>query len=117
MSKFKHHKYFAKEKSIQSYLLPNVCFKCQKSFKKPSSEDARVCPDCGGELIELSRKFSAPKSTDTAQWKKVKYLVDNGFYFQSVYELREDGGHYKVDYPATLSEAKEFVVRFKDQAI
>jgi len=61
----------------------------------------------------LSRKFSAPKSVDTEQWKKVEYLVAHGFFFQSVYEQREDGGYYKVAYPKTLAEAHEFISTYK----
>lgn len=117
MGKFRHHSYFPKKKDEQSYLFPNVCFECKKSFKKPSTDEARVCPDCGGNLIELSRKFSAPKSSDTKQWQKVQFLVEHGFLFQSVYEQREDGGHYKVAYPKTIKEAEEFVVLYKSQAI
>ncbi len=117
MSKFKHHSYFPKEKNIQSYLFPNVCFECKKSFKKPESESSRVCPECGGVMIELSRKFSAPKSTDIAQWNKVKYLVEHGFIFQSVFEQREDKGFYKVQYPTNLKEAELFVITYKDQAM
>ena len=67
--------------------------------------------------MQLSRKFSAPKTTDVDQWKKVEFLVAHGFHFQSVYEQREDGGRYKVDYPTTLAEAKTFVVTYKEQAV
>lgn len=77
---------------------------------------ARICPECGGALIEVSRKFSAPKSTDKPQWEKVRFLVEKGFIFQPVYERREDNGNHKVPYPKTLKEAHEFVVKFKDQA-
>lgn len=64
----------------------------------------------------LSRKFSAPKLTDIEQWRKVQFLVTHGFLFQSVYELREDGGRYKVSYPSTLQEAKSFVIAYNSQA-
>ncbi|WP_367155976.1 hypothetical protein [Methylomonas sp. HYX-M1] len=117
MGKFKHHSYFQKEKHIQSYLFPNLCFKCRKSFKKPQSSIPRVCPECGGPLIEVNRKFSAPKTADKAQWEKVKYLVEHGFFFHSVYERREDGGYYKISYPESLDEAKDFVIRYKEQAV
>jgi hypothetical protein len=49
--------------------------------------------------------------------KKIQYLIEHGFLFQSVFELREDSGHYKVEYPQTLKEAKEFVFKYKEQAI
>ena len=116
MSKFKHHSYFPKDKDVQSYLFPNLCFECRKSFKKPRAEEARICPECGGPLVEVGRKFSVPKSNDKHQWEKVRFLVENGFLFQSVYEQREDKGHYKVSYPKTLKEAQEFVVKYAAQA-
>ena len=117
MSKFKHHSNFPKEKLIQSYLFPNLCFECCKSFKKPQAPKLRKCPECGGVLIEVGRKFSAPKATDKAQLDKVRFLVEHGFLFQSVNEQREDGGFYNVAYPASLKEAKEFVVKYKEQAV
>jgi hypothetical protein len=117
---FKHHSYFPKEKAWQSYLLPNVCFVCRKCFKKPATPQASTCPNCGGKMVSLNRKFSAPKSNDLAQWTKVQFLVSKGFLFQSIYEVKNENGeyagHYKVSYPKTLEEAVEFVVKFKDQA-
>ena len=115
MSKFKHHRYFLKDKDVQSYLFPNLCFECRKSFKKPPADEASICPECGRPLVEVGRKFSAPKSTDKPQWEKIRFLVENGFLFQSIYEQREDKGYYKVPYPKTLTEAQEFVIKYKGQ--
>ena len=64
----------------------------------------------------LSRKFSAPRSADVAQWKKVQFLVEHGFRFYSVYRPSESGGKQSVRYPATLEEAEDFVVAFREQA-
>jgi hypothetical protein len=64
----------------------------------------------------LSRKFSAPKSKDLAQWAMVKFLVDHGFRFYPVYEPSECGGMVRVAYPKTLREAEEFVVRYSSQS-
>lgn len=120
METFKHHSYFQKEQALKSYLLPNVCFVCRKCFRKPVTPQASTCPNCGEKMVALNRKFSAPKSNDVAQWKKVQFLVSNGFLFQSIYEVKNENaeyaGHYKVSYPKTLEEALEFVVKFKDQA-
>jgi len=68
-------------------------------------------------LVEVGRKFSTPRATDKAQWEKIKYLVEHGFIFQSVYEQTKDGGYCKVSYPANLEEAREFVVKFREQAV
>lgn len=65
----------------------------------------------------LESQFAAPKTSDSEQWKKVQYLVAHGFLFQPVYERGDDGVHYRVSYPQTLEEAKEFVVRCQEQAI
>jgi len=106
MKKFKHHVYFAKPRQEQRHLFPHVCFSCRKSFKKPTREIARLCPQCHGPMVMLSRKFSAPRMTDVEQWRKVEFLVSHGFRFQSIHE--QPGGSL-VDYPATLAEAKLFV--------
>lgn len=115
MAAFKHHKYFPKEREAQAYLFPHVCFKCRKSFKKPARSEPRLCPQCAGALTRLSRKFKAPKSSDLPQWEKVKFLVEHGFLFYSVYE-RIGVGEVRVPYPRTLEEAREFVKVNKRQA-
>ena len=108
MKKFKHHLYFAKPRQEQRHLFPHVCFSCRKSFKKPTREIARLCPQCHGPMVMLSRKFSAPRMTDVEQWRKVEFLVSHGFRFQSIHE--QPSGSL-VDYPATMAEAKLFVER------
>lgn len=105
MGKFKHHSYFEKEKQTQSYLFPNVCFKCRKSYKKPKSDEPRTCPDCGKELTQLSRKFSAPPKTAIEEWKIVEYLASQGFWYYTIH--LENGQQAK--YPKTMKEAIEFV--------
>ena len=105
---FKHHKYFPKARHVQAFLFPHVCFRCRKSFKKPASASPRVCPQCGDELVQLSRKFKAPRTRDSGQWEKVRFLVEQGFRFYSVYE-RTEIGEVRVNYPNTLAEARVFV--------
>jgi hypothetical protein len=83
--------------------------------------EPNICPNCGGSMVALNRKFSAPKSHDLSQWKKVQFLTEHGFLFQSVYEVHNENGehkgHYKVSFPQTLEEAKEFVIKYKEQAV
>ncbi|WP_092762911.1 hypothetical protein [Rhodoferax sp. OV413] len=112
MKTFRHHSYFAKPEHTQMRLFPHVCFSCRKSFKKPMRALARLCPQCGGPMVMLSRKFSAPKMTDVDQWRKVEYLVSHGFRFQSIHE--QPSGTL-VQYPATLAAAKLFVERYTGQ--
>ena len=111
MSKFRHYSYFPKAKHAQEFRFPFVCFACRKSFKYPVSLTTRHGPQCRGPLEMLSRKFSAPKSKDMAQWQKVKYLVEHGFRFYSVYRSVESGGEL-IRYPTTLQEACAFVQEF-----
>jgi hypothetical protein len=85
MPKLTHYKNFAKASFIQNFRYPHVCLACRKVFKQPHSAVPRACPNCAELMIELSRKFAAPKSTDVAQWRKVAYLIQNGFHFESVY--------------------------------
>jgi len=67
----------------------------------------KKCPQCRGVAIGLSRKFKAPRKNDLAQWKKVEYLVRNGFYFEPIGE----------PYPKTLRDAMEFVTRNRHLAV
>lgn len=93
-------------------LYPFACFGCRKAFKRVFDEtepDTKPCPECGGAAIRLSRKFKPPAMKDAAQWKKVQYLVENGYRFETVYD--ETGA--AVRYPKTLQEAHEFVARHK----
>lgn len=110
---FKHHSYFPKAKAVQTYRFPYVCFACRKSFKYPAQGFVRYCPQCRAPMEMLSRKFSAPKQKDRAQWQKVEYLVKHGFRFHAVFEPAEGGGHRRVPYPKTLEEAKVFVQKYQ----
>jgi predicted amidophosphoribosyltransferase len=104
MEYFKHHSAFEKEKQVQSYLFPNVCFHCRKSYKKPKTDELRVCPECGKKLTQLSRKFSAPPKAAVEEWKVVEYLVSQGFRYHTIHI--ENG--QQVKYPKTMKEALEF---------
>jgi hypothetical protein len=85
-------------------------------MKYPASHAERRCAQCRGPMVMLSRKFSAPNSKDLAQWAKVKFLIEHGFRFYSVYEPHESGGMVRVAYPKTLREAEGFVVRYQAEA-
>jgi ribosomal protein L44E len=115
-------------KPVEKYIGPEyamsfVCFTCKTSnMRHFSVEPCRYpktmeCPVCKGLAVNLGRHFKPPKKSETAQWQKVKYLVDHGFVFQSIYEQRDDSGYYKISYPRSLAEAKEFVVKYKDKAV
>ena len=103
------------------YAMSFACFNCKKVFKRqfnlaPCNYPSQAkCPECGNSSVNLGRNFKAPKKSDDAQWAKIKYLVEHGFVFQ---KIRVNSVDLKsVPYPKTLSEAKEFVIKYKKYAI
>lgn len=116
MKKFRHHAYFAKPKVVQAYRFPFVCLSCRKSFKFPAALRERHCPQCAGPMVMLSRKFSAPKCKDLAQWAKVRFLIGHGFRFYPVFDPCA-GGMLTARYPDTLAQARWFVQRFASQPV
>jgi hypothetical protein len=99
------------------YLFPFVCLDCRKVFKRPFERKhaTRPCPVCGKPATQLSRKFKPPKADDKAQWRKVRYLVEHGFLFQSIYDEYHDGR--VVPYPESLREARDWVTKWAHKAI
>jgi hypothetical protein len=55
----------------------------------------------------MNRKFKPPRQADEQQWKKVRFLYERGYRFQTVY----DQNGVSVPYPETLEEARDFVRR------
>ncbi len=97
----------------RTYPCSFTCLNCRKSFKRPGADvSQKKCPHCGEKAINLGRHFKPPIRTDNAQWEKVRYLIDNGFPFHRVH----DGEGMQIQYPKTMSEAKDFVEKYKDKA-
>lgn len=97
-----------------------VCLSCCKSFKRALDKPIRnpeikACPECGGNSYNFGRHFKAPKKNDKKQWEKIIFLFEHGFRFQKI-RIGEHN-HDTISYPATLEEAKEFVVKYKQYAI
>jgi len=102
------------------YAMSFVCFTCKTSNMRHFDEspcdypDTMECPVCKDLTFNLGRYFKPPKKSDSAQWNKVKFLVEHGFLFQ---KIRIDSNtHESVPYPKTLADAKEFVVKYKKWA-
>ncbi len=98
-----------------------ACFNCHKSFKREVDirkfKKKLICPNCSGVAHNLGRYFKTPKKSDKKQWKKIKFLFDNGFSFQKIWITNSKGIVIEeVPYPKTLEEAKEFVVKYKKYA-
>jgi predicted RNA-binding Zn-ribbon protein involved in translation (DUF1610 family) len=101
-----------------------VCLECRVALNRDfdsGSELTYPCPECGKPMIILPHRFRPPKKSDDKRWNTVKYLIENGFYYQHIYELQETTGHTNrlekfVAYPDNLRDAKEFVEKYKSQA-
>ena len=87
-----------------------ICLDCRKAFNLGTDfNNTKVtnCPKCG-VLMKLM---------------VVKHLAENGFIYQHVYEKIEIESNIIVSYqnytsyPETLKEAKDFVEKYKAQAI
>lgn len=103
-----------------TYNIAFACMNCESSFKRPIdlAEDYKEklpCPQCGGNAYNFGRHFKPPKKNDKKQWEKIRFLFQHGFRFQKVYPA--DSNTISIPYPKTLQEAKEFVIKYEDQAI
>ena len=80
------------------------------------------CPECGQPMTLMTHRFRPPKKDDDKKWLTLKYLDDNGFFYQHIYEEIERTDKQKIKrikvlYPENLRDAKEFVIKYKEQAI
>lgn len=89
-----------------------VCFNCKKALSigtdfsySPSSK----CAICSNLLVVYNHKFKPPKMTDIKAWEVVEFLGLHGFVFQRIVD--KDGK--SIQYPTTMADAKEFVLKYK----
>ncbi len=102
----------------------SVCLECRKSLNREldsSSDRLYPCSECGKPMTLLPHRFRPPKKTDDKKWETVKYLIENGFYYQHVYqkvETKNARTTYEnyAEYPDNIRDAKEFVEKYKEQA-
>ena len=101
-----------------------VCLECKMTLNRPIDIDSELtypCPECGKPMILLPHRFRPPKKTDDKKWETVRFLIENGFYYQHIYERTETekdvtSSQTLVAYPDNLRDAKEFVEKYKSQA-
>ena len=96
-----------------------VCLDCKNSFNRDfdsGSELTYPCPECGKPMTLLPHRFRPPKKTDDKKWEVVKFFVDHGFYYQHISKPETIDKTEYVKYPDNLREAKEFVIKYKNQA-
>ena len=98
----------------------SVCLNCRMSFSYDMNYDniiSRVCPQCKNKMINVDYKFKAPKKDNIKKWEVIKYLLENGFYFQHIYENNSWENNKIVKYPKNIKDAKIFVEKYSFQKI
>jgi predicted nucleic acid-binding Zn-ribbon protein len=96
-----------------------VCLNCKKAFSQGTNFEMindSNCPDCGVKMFQVNQKFKPPRKSDDKQWLVVKFLIENGFGYQSVYQTINDEVTV-VPYPVRMSDAKDFVIIYFSQKI
>ena len=68
-------------------------------------------------MVNVDYKFRAPKKDNIKKWEAIKYLLENGFYFQHVYENNSWENNQTVKYPQNMKDAKIFVEKYGSQKI
>ena len=101
----------------------SVCLDCRKSLNREfDSGSGRLypCSECGKPMTLLPHRFRPPKKTDDKKWETVKYLVENGFYYQHIQKVETKNGVTSYEnyakYPDNIRDAKEFVEKYKNKA-
>jgi hypothetical protein len=89
---------------------PTVCFQCNKSFKKPLSDQIK-CPDCSNLCYQVHSNFSPPPKNDQKAWELCGFLIKKGFDFSGWVKKRgsQDSKLYRPGYPQNTREAKKFI--------
>lgn len=65
----------------------------------------------------ISHLFKPPRTNDEKAWRVVEFLVANGFRYQRVYRSFPRGARERsIPYPDDMNEAKQFVVKYAEQA-
>ena len=103
-----------------------VCLDCRLSLSRPidfGSELSYPCPTYSKPMILLPHRFRPPKKSDDKGWDLVRFYIANGFLFQHIYDPNiktTDQLNRRtefVEYPNNLRDAKEFVLKYKAQAL
>ena len=93
-----------------------MCLNCRKAFSQGTDllkVTSFTCPECNELMIPVDQRFKPPKSSTLKKWEVVTFLINNGFFYQSIYNEEL----YAVPYPIKMKDAKAFVVTYAKQAI
>ena len=102
-----------------------ICLECKLTFNRPidfGSGQTYPCPECAKPMTLLPHRFRPPKKTNDKKWETVKFLIEHGFCYQHIYKNIETKNgivinENYVDYPENLKDAKEFIEKYKEQAL
>lgn len=56
-----------------------VCLECRRAVKSGVRQSQIPCSICRSEMTNMGRKFAAPRKKDDAQWKKLEWMIQNGW--------------------------------------
>ena len=102
-----------------------VCLKCYRVENLGVDlRDSQIgkCPECSNLMILINQRFRPPKKSDKKGWELVKFLISEGFPYQHIYkggnsEYSKSESNNYIEYPNTLKEAKEFVLKYSEHKI
>lgn len=94
----------------------SVCLHCRKAFSQGTDllkVTSITCPECNELMVYVDQKFKPPKNSALKKWETVAFLIDNGFFYQSVYNENSNA----IPYPIKMKDAKVFVDTYLNQAL
>jgi hypothetical protein len=102
-----------------------ICLECKKSENLGTDIRNLVesdCTVCKKERIFMPHRFRPPKKSDEKSWQVVRFLIENGFKYQHIYqedssELYLNSTSNYISYPTNMRDAKEFIEKYKKNAI
>ncbi len=104
----------------EQYTFHFVCLACRRSIKRAANirwasqmrgevwnTPSIRCGQCGEELLCMGRKFAAPKRRDDAGWKKLAWMIENGW----------RGGSWPVTPTMNLNQVRESLRAAREKRI
>ena len=62
-------------------------------------------------MVELSRKFKAPKKNNLEEWRVIEILVKAGFTYQTIYI----GNGQLAEYPRKVKDTEAFIKAYQNK--
>lgn len=98
-----------------------VCLECRLTLNRPFDSGSEQTYPCwnveNDETFSTPHPFRPPKKTEDKKWETVKFLIENGFYYQHIYEIVETKNgvtNYQnyAKYPETIFETLRNLLNF-----